>query len=36
MRQKRVSTALNKKHDTREILSFKNSIYKRKCGTFTH
>ena len=32
-----VSTALLiKKHASRELLSFKNPIYREKCGTFTN
>ena len=34
-RHKNSITALHKKHASREFLSFKNSVYKEKCGTFT-
>ena len=29
---KNLITALNKKHASRELLSFRNLIYKEKCG----
>ena len=34
-RHKNLITALHKKHASRELLKFKNSICKEKCGTFT-
>ena len=36
LRHKNLITDFNKKHTTRELLSFKNFIYKgNNCGTFT-
>ena len=35
MRHKNLMKALNKEHASRELLRFKNSIYKEQCGTFT-
>ena len=31
----KLNYSLNKKHASRELLRFKNFIYKEKCGTFT-
>ena len=31
-RHQNLTTVLNKKHAPRELLSFKNFIYKEKCG----